>query len=690
MAYALIPLQTQPGVNPLPDNTAFATPLYTASTGIRFFNGYPEKIGGWTSFTFDMGNTITGTPRMVYTQLITTTTWTAIGTNTRLYAINQSTLTNITPLVTATTAIANSLATNYTTLGSNPITTVINSPVLTIAHPAHHLQPGDSIVLSGATGVGGILAGAINTTQVIRTITTNTYTIQVGSNATSNATGGGASVIEATGIITVTQTAHGFSNGDRVKILGATATGGVTALQINLEFVIRGVTTNTYDLATAGTATSSVTGGGGTGTTVQGQIPAGSADQLAGIGYGVGKYGVGLYGTSKSSATAEVYPRLWIAGNFGNNMILTPGNQTGLYQWLGDATVAPALVTNAPTAINYVFINNDIIVTLGASGVPNRLQWSDVGNSTIWTATAQNQAGQVDVQGASPFLSHAELNSTVVLFTGDQIYTFTYISLPFIWQIIKITNGQGIIGQNARIVVDGIVYWMSVNGFYMFDGSIVREIPSNIGNVSTLKKYVLGNLNYGQQSKIFFGYTERFNEIDIFYPSANNNECDSMVRLNLTDFTWAPDTLSRSAFEYPYVKSQNPKIINVTGTLYNHETGVDADGASLDWSLTTKKYWQQWDQSGHNITEIGGIVMDSIQTGDINVAITTFPYTQSTATSEHASIVNDFTIADTDDILDLQINGRMWQYTLSQTGVIGGNFRMGQWLQLMQPGPVDG
>lgn len=690
MAYAFIPLLTQPGVNPAPDSTAFATPLFTVSTGIRFYNGMPEKIGGWQSFIFDMGNTISGTPRMVYSQRISNTLWTMIGTNTRLYSLAQTTLTNITPLVASTTTIANSLATNYTTLGSNPITTINGSSTLTIAHVAHKVQAGDNITLSGASTTNGVPSGNINTTQVVRSTTANSYTISVATPATSGGSGGGASVVEATGIITVTQAAHGFSNGDRVKILAATATGGVTAPQINLEFVIRGVTTNTYDLATAGTATSSVTGGGGASTTVQGQIAAGSADQLAGIGYGVGKYGIGLYGTSKTSSTLQVYPRLWIAGNFGNNMMLTPGNQTGLYQWLGDITVAPTLLTNAPTAINYVFINNDIIVTLGAANTPNRIQWSDLGNSTIWTPTAQNQAGQVDVQGASQFLSHAELNGTVVLFTADQIYTFTYIGLPFVWQITKITNGQGLIAQNARIVVDGIVYWMSINGFYMYDGSVVKPIPSNIAGQSSVKEYVLNNLNYAQQSKIFFGYTEEFNEIDMFYPSASSNECDKVIRLNLTDFTWTPDILSRSAFEYPYVRNANPKIINITGTLYNHEIGVDADGSALNWSLATKVYWQQWDQNGTNVTEIGGIVPDSIQAGAINLAVTTLPYTQSQITSDKTPTTNNYTINPNTTILDLFENGRMFQYTMSQTGVIGGNWRMGQWLQLMQPGPLDG
>jgi hypothetical protein len=40
-------------------------------------------------------------------------------------------------------------------------------------------------------------------------------------------------------------------------------------------------------------------------------LAAGNADEIYGQGYGMGKYGVGLYGMAKVSTTARRFPRIW-------------------------------------------------------------------------------------------------------------------------------------------------------------------------------------------------------------------------------------------------------------------------------------------------------------------------------------------------------------------------------------------
>lgn len=67
----------------------------------------------------------------------------------------------------------------------------------------------------------------------------------------------------ASGIVTVTQAAHGLQNGDVVTISGDTATvDGITPAQLNGTFVVSNVTANTYDITTAGAAIAGATSGG--------------------------------------------------------------------------------------------------------------------------------------------------------------------------------------------------------------------------------------------------------------------------------------------------------------------------------------------------------------------------------------------------------------------------------------------
>ena len=67
---------------------------------------------------------------------------------------------------------------------------------------------------------------------------------------------------ETSGTVEVTHAFHGLPNSSNVTISGATSVGGITAAQLNGTHTITVVDDNRYTIATGGTATSSVDGGG--------------------------------------------------------------------------------------------------------------------------------------------------------------------------------------------------------------------------------------------------------------------------------------------------------------------------------------------------------------------------------------------------------------------------------------------
>jgi len=108
------------GFNPEPDSTALDTLMATDGDKVRFYNGRPQTVGGCLAISTG-SSTILGTARFLYNyRKDDTSTYSIIGTNQKLYTLLGNVLTNITPLLTSTTAIANSLATNYATLGASP------------------------------------------------------------------------------------------------------------------------------------------------------------------------------------------------------------------------------------------------------------------------------------------------------------------------------------------------------------------------------------------------------------------------------------------------------------------------------------------------------------------------------------------------------------------------------------------
>lgn len=680
MAEVLLSMLAVPGVQPSTDFTTSSTPHYVAADKVRFRDGFPEKIGGWESVTIDSADSVNGCCRTIFSYNLGNNIRYILGTHSNLYYLIGSQLTNISPLVTATTAIANSLDSNYGTLVNNPITTVISTNTITVTDAATKVRVGDSITLSGSTAVNGVPAIEINTTHFIRTQDTNSYTFQATTNATSTGSGGGASVVQATPIITVNQTGHGFPDGARVKILAAATFAGIPAVDINIEHIIRNVLTNAYDIVVDTAATSSVTAGGGGSTTVQGQIASGLCDATSAQGYGAGLYGVGLYGTALVSASGTLPVRSWILDRFGDNVIMTPGDQKSIYTWNSNADAAPAILTNAPTAVNYIYTSNEIVVTLGASNVGNRRKWSDQGVSTIWTPLSTNQAGEDDIEGASSFISHLQVKGINLEFTESQVYTSRYIGRPFIWETKQLDNKSGIISKNARVEHNGIGYWMGTDNFYYYRSGNVQIIPSNTTKETTLKKFIFDDINISQKSKIFCWFNRKFNEIWFHIPSSSSNEPDRVARVNVKDLTWTADTHDRSAGEYPTQLKEFPYLAKVnnddTSTIYQHEKGNDADGVSMAWSLTSP-----FNDAGVSTVNITSIIPDSLQTGDITVTVNVKQYPQS-VTNYGTKVI---TVSPTDEVFSFRENSRFIQY--KWTGdILGQNWRAGNWQILVAKG----
>jgi len=691
----LLPLIISPGVQPNTDKTPLATNHFTFADKIRFRFGFPQKIGGWVSLPFNYGTTFSGYARTLFSAILSTIFNTLIGTSYGLYSVIGSVLTNITPFTGTPVAIAASINTDYRTLGSNPIATVNGSGLITVtdANAANYIS-GDLMTFSGATAVHGITIGELNVQQQIQTVSAGSYTIFTNGTATGTGSGGGASVVVATGLVKVSATGSNQPVGNRVVIAAATATGGLSLAQLNAEFIVRLSAANDFYVMTTGTATSLVTAGGGSSTTYEAQIPAGNINQSIGFGYGMGLYGIGLYGTALEAVSDTFsYPQIWFVDRFGVDLIMTPGNQGGLYSWNGSVVNAPTPITgtDAPTAVNYAFVSNNILVTFGAGGTVNRILTSDQGNFSTWVAASSNQVFDYTVAGASQLLSHVPVAGVNLIFTRNATYLFQYTGFTAgaanaIWNVQLLDQNVGIIGPMARVSIEGTAYWMDVNDFHMWAGANISTIPAADQDQATIYNYVFSNINYGQGAKCFAWFNEKYNEIWWHYPSADSNECNMVARYNIIEQHWTMDTFDRTCGEYPNLIFSYPRLISSENVLYQHETGTDADGEAMPFTLTTNLrggsniMYREYGLPPRETSLMTGFIPDSIQTGNINVNVTALRYPQSPIPTYNVN----YTVTPTTEFMPVGIGGRFWQYTISGNE-LGQEWTAGQWMEYVQP-----
>ena len=171
----LLPIQIKPGI--VRDSTHYANKGgWWDCNWVRFRNGFPEKMGGWST---DLQETFQGACR----SLINWTTnnglnRTGFGTNLKYYILTGGNYSDITPIRETVTL-------------TNPFTTDGKATVV-VSDTAHGALQNDFVTFSGSSAVGGIPAGDLNKEhQITEIINADSYKIVVSTAATSSTTGGG-------------------------------------------------------------------------------------------------------------------------------------------------------------------------------------------------------------------------------------------------------------------------------------------------------------------------------------------------------------------------------------------------------------------------------------------------------------------------------------------------------------------
>lgn len=465
-------------------------------------------------------------------------------------------------------------------------------------------------------------------------------------------------------LVVVTDTAHGVIQGTYVNFDGATAAGGIT---IDGEYqVTRLIDANSYEITHSSNATSTTTGGGAS-VTYAYEINPGQENVVQGLGYGTGPYGLGTYGTPRSSSNFTVYARIWSLDTYGENLLGMPSG-FNLYQWDPDSPNDRAVkVANSPTG-NFFFVTNERYpVVLGADGEPMTIKWPDQNDITIWTPSSTVTANVRRLQKGSRLVAGANLiNTSNILWTDSAVYTMNYTGQKnSVYATILAAEKCGLIGPNGFAVAGGRAFWMSSFDFFMFGGS-VQHIP----NSEEVRDWVFDQLDKKQNWKLATHFASEHNEIRWHFIADGEFEPTLYVAVSLDDFSWTHGTLQRGAWTEK--SGINPTTFGADqdGYIYKHEVGEDEDGAAMAWHLESAPVDIQ---DGDVVMDIHGYIPNfQRQTGDITLTITAFDLPQ------HTTPLETFTsdIAEGQGIVDMQVGARQAAIKLSGESV-GGRFRLG-------------
>ena len=692
---ALTKLQFRAGINR--DSTS-----YTNEGGwfdgdkVRFRNGLPEKIGGWTKYS---DTQFVGTCRALHTwTALDNTNFIGIGTSQKYYLNAGGTYYDITPL-------------RLTTGGGDVTFSATNgSSTITVTDTDHGANLNDFVTFTNAGTLGGnITADVLNQEYQIASVTaSNTYTITAkdtsGSTVTANGSdsgNGGSSTVGAYQI-NVGLDDNSYGTGWGAGIFGGiTGSAATTAVNDGSGMTASATSVTVDSSANFETAGYLLIGSeiiqytGKTSTTFTGLLrglfgttAATHADDATVT------EALGGWGMPATTNVAGALLRHWSHDNFGEDLIMNVRDGEIFYWDKSGGTSSRAVnitsiagSTNAPTIAKKVIVSerDRHVLAFGcdsetASGTqdPLLIRFASQESLTEWNALPTNTAGELRIGTGSEIVTAVQTKQQTLVITDVSVHALQFIGPPFTFGITEVGRNTTIISENAAVAVEESVYWMGYREFYVYNGRTQKL-------VCPVQDFVFSDLNRDQDTKIIAGQNSAYSEVWWFYPSSSATANDKYVVYNYEQNIWYYGTLARTAwvdrgvFLYPIAASTD-------NYLYYQEFGLD-DGSQSPASGITSfiESSQVTIGDGDNFFFASRVIPDitfresTNETPQVNLTLkarrfpgTTYNQTESSDVTQSASTpIELFT-----EKADIRLRGRSFALRLESTAT-GVSWRLG-------------
>lgn len=381
-------------------------------------------------------------------------------------------------------------------------------------------------------------------------------------------------------IATIVDPNHGAQEGDHLKFVAATSVGGVTLFGYYDVVSVLGI--DSYTINMRANATSSVTGGGNF--SIQYDINCGLESDGALFGYGIGPYGAETYGTARSSSTYIGKARVWSLDNWGEDLLASP-NGEALYEWR--RTWGPdsraTLVAGAPNNIEHMLVGPDDrhVIALGSNlvstGVHDKMfvRWCKGDDYNTWLSTSVNDAGSKRLDTGSRLITAVKTNRGILIFANRAIYWLSVVGGQDVYSIELLGQSVEIISAESVVDVDGTVYFMARDDFYMFDG-VLHQMSCDI-KLKVFGTATVAGLNQQMGSKVHARIVKEFNEIWWSYATGDSAENNATAIYSYGDKCWYYSSIPREAGRDSSPSLDRRPYAFYNGRFWLQEEGTDGD-----------------------------------------------------------------------------------------------------------------
>lgn len=634
---------------------------------LRYRQGMIETLGGWEAF---VPFTLTSTARDLHPwQDAAGVKHLAIGMTQALSILTDGSNKVVTPQT-------------YTTNNSAAISVTAGSCLVTIVDATSSGIPSiyTRVFFETPVAISGLLLNGAY--EIVSVLSTNSYNIRATEVATSTSTTAflpGFNTVAGDGRVTVT-----LPNNDFLSVTGLfysfyapTTVGGIT---IQGPYQVQSIIDSTSFIINSPDQATSNASATMNSSLVRLTYYVTIGPPPSGTGWGFGGWGSGGWGGAIASPTPSVAGNPitaedWTMDNFGQVLLACPMDGA-IYAWSPDNGFDTAqVITSAPLFNGGIFVSmpQQIVVAwrsgqeITGTQSPLLVRWSDAEDYTNWETSNQTTAGSFVIPTGSLIVGGIQGPSQGVIWTDIDCWVMRYVGGTVIFNFTRVGGSCGAVGPHCMGVLNGVVYWMGQNNFFMLSDRGVQVIPCTVWD------FVFQNFSEANISKARCAPNGAFNEVAWFFPSTNATENDSYVKYNAAEGEWDYGTLARTAWCDVSVLG-NPIGVTPGGTVYQHEEGTVNAGAN---ATSFQSGW--WTISeGSDLAFVDFVIPDfkygkfaGSQNANIQVTFFSVNYPGDTP-QQHGP----FTVTSATEYIPVRIRGRLMSVQVNGDGLTF--FRLGR------------
>lgn len=169
----------------------------------------------------------------------------------------------------------------------------------------------------------------------------------------------------------------------------------------------------------------------------------------------------------------------WEFVQWGSTVIGVNGRTGDVPQQISLGAANFAALAGGPDRAGHIAVVREFVVMGNTSANAQQVRWSGINDATTWTASPITLADSQLILGNGGHIQKIIGGEYGTIYQERSIYRMTFAGAPLVFQFDEVSKGIGALVPQGVIAHRNFSFFLSEDGFYMFDGSNATPIGAN-------------------------------------------------------------------------------------------------------------------------------------------------------------------------------------------------------------------